>query len=138
MAKKPLSESFSPKEYVLSLQKYPQIEIKIIGRKTGRPAKRLTFHQKGIRLESAQITGKRRNISYSYRVSRINHLSTQQEVRIHTQETIYPGEYKLNLIFTAKQPLEAYRQIEAKETWRAYFPSIDEPESRAAAEFTLS
>lgn len=138
MTHKLLSDIFEPELYKLDLKNYPEIVLTIKGRKIGRPAKRLTFHQQDLKIVSAKISGKRRNISYEYEVARINYLKSRQEVRLHTQDILYPGEYEVRLVFLPRQPLEAYQKLTKNNNWRAYFPSIDEQEARDKSVFTLS
>src|SRR5579884_852440 len=67
--------------------------------KTGRPSQRLTFHQRGLTITKATITKHDKKGSQQLTVSRINNQQSLQEVRLHTQELVYSGDYEVQLHF---------------------------------------
>ncbi len=119
-----LHKSFQPEKYELNSSKG---QVKIFGKKIRAPSKRLTFHQKGLKIISAKITRKDKRGEQEFTVARINHLPTFQQVRLHTNETLFPGIYEITVDFLAK----ANRTTESRK--RELFPCIDEPEAWANA-----
>lgn len=118
--------------------------LRIMGSKTGKPSKRITLHQKGLKILTAEIIYERKQKIFNYQIARINRVKSFEEVRLHTKEIMYPGPYTINLTFKSKRPLEDYQKITnldaselSKLALRNYFSSIDEPEARENAEFKL-
>jgi len=127
----------------------------ISGKKVGRPSKRLTFHQKGLKITSAEIVkiDTRHNNETTIEPSRIMHHNGFDEVRIHSDSLLYPGEYKVTLHFegTITRPMNGVypcffehngrkeqllaTQFESHHA-REVFPCIDEPAAKAS--FTLT
>ncbi|MBI5906850.1 hypothetical protein HY857_02240 [Candidatus Saccharibacteria bacterium] len=100
-------------------------QIKIIGKKTGPPSKRLVFHQKGLKVTAAKILYKNKKGQIEYEPARINHHRGFEEVRIHTASPMYGGEYELVIDFThLARPPKKSKDIPL----RQLFPSIDEPD----------
>lgn len=123
-------------------------------RKTGRPSQRITLHQHGLKVDSAAITKKDKKGEREIPVTRINNQDTLDEVRLHTEEMIYSGEYTVHLTFhgvitrnmTGLYP--NYFRIQGEEHMllatqfeshyaRELFPSIDEPEAKATFDLTI-
>lgn len=148
-----LFEQFQPSHYDLAIQSYPDSmtfkgTVVIQGKKTGRPSQRLTFHQKGLEISEATIRRTDKKGEKIFPVSRINLHKSYDEVRLHTNEQLYPGEYTVMLTFSGKihevmhgiypcnytvdgkaQKLIA-TQFESHHA-REAFPCIDEPEAKA-------
>ncbi len=156
---KRLFRDFQPEHYELSL--HPNADtmtfmgtVVITGKKTGRPSQRITLHQKDLTVTSAQLEklGKDKK---TIEVDRINTHNTYNEVRLHSSEMIFPGQYKLTLEFSGvitdqmhglypcyfehdgqKKKLLA-TQFESHHA-REVFPCIDEPEAKATFDLTLT
>ncbi len=126
----------------------------IKGKKVGRPAQRITLHQHELTITSAQIIRHDKKGDQELPIKRINRQNTLQEVRLHTDGMVYPGEYTLTLEFKAplttgmtgiypcffkdadtdKQlVMTQFESHYARET----FPCIDEPEAKAVFNTTL-
>jgi hypothetical protein len=123
--KKKLSETFKPTKYTLENEGKLVIE----GKKIAPPSKRIVFHQKNLKILNAKLLYKGKKEDQEIIITRINHLNSVEQVRLHTNQTLYPGEYKISLNYISK--LELPTEIPKNISWRELFPSIDEPESRA-------
>jgi aminopeptidase N len=155
-----LYESFQPEHY--DLQIVPQREkktfhgiITVRGKKTGRPSERLTFHQKGLEVTSATIIKHDKKGDLECEIARINCQNSFDEVRLHTREKLYPGNYEVRMEFSGKitdQMNGIYpcyfeekgqkkqliaTQFESHHA-REAFPCIDEPEAKATFQLTLT
>ena len=132
----------------------------IEGKKTGRPSQRITLHQHGLKITSATIVKHDKKGDTELAVTRINNQNTLQEVRLHTEGIVYPGDYTVTLEFEA--PLTTgmtgiypcffrggdagddsgndkqliMTQFESHHA-REAFPCIDEPEAKAVFTVTL-
>ena len=156
-----LYKNFQPENYKLhvvildpaSLQFNGHIIIR--GRKTGRPSQRITLHQNDLNIDKATITRRDKKGERAITVSRINHHKSLQEVRLHTDEMLYPGEYEVYVTFhgtitramTGLYP--CYFNLDGKEHMllatqfeshfaRNVFPCIDEPEAKATFDLMLT
>lgn len=162
MAKKVkrLFEQFQPEHYDLYIK--PDTEsmtfngiVTIVGRKTGRPSQRLTFHQKDLRISAAHVTYHGKKGNEEIKIDRINTQNSFDEVRLHSAQMLYPGKYTIRLEFGGKitRPMRGlypsfykYKnkdkvilvtQLESHYA-REVFPSIDEPEAKATFDLTLA
>lgn len=155
-----LFEGFQPQNYHLTLD--PDREtmritgtVTVTGKKTGRPSQRFTFHQKGLRITSATITKHDKKTTEEIPVARINHQDTLTEVRLHTEQQLYAGNYTITMEFTGEitRPMEGIypcffehdgeqkqliaTQFESHHA-REAFPCIDEPEAKATFDLVLT
>ncbi|HEY5667635.1 MAG TPA: M1 family metallopeptidase [Candidatus Saccharimonadales bacterium] len=157
---KRLFEGFQPSNYKLELT--PDAEsmtvsgmVVITGHKAGRPSQRITLHQHDLKVTQATIARHDKKTTREVPVTRIAHHGSFDEVRLHTDELLYPGQYTLTLRFTAKVSdgmhgiyastfeLDGKKakivstQFESHHA-REGFPCIDEPEAKATFDLTLT
>lgn len=154
-----LFEQFAPENYTLDLtldsnKMVFSGAIKIIGKKVGRPTKRITLHQKNLKILTAKITKHAKSSVQEIEVIRVNSHEGYDEVRLHTKEIIYPGLYTIEIIYDGvitkpmnglypcffddkggKKKLLA-TQFESHHA-REVFPCVDEPEAKATFDLTL-
>lgn len=155
-----LFEQFEPTNYKLSL--VPDRDamtfsgtVIITGKKKGRPSQRLTFHQKELNITKASIVNKTKQSDKDLAIDRINLHKSYDEVRLHTNEMVFPGEYEITLEFSGKitkpmngmypcffeenkkQKVLIATQFESHHA-REVFPCIDEPEAKATFDLTLT
>lgn len=118
--------------------------LRLSGIKLQKPTKRLVLNQKGLKINAAKLAGKRKNIDYDFKIIRINHLPTKEELRIHTLEPLYSGRYSLTLAFWSGAAPEQYEwltsalpeQLQARPL-RTLMPLIDEAQARKKADFKI-
>ncbi len=129
-------------------------KVTLRGKKVGRPSKRITLHQHGLKIIAATITKHDKKGDQELKVVRINHHRSFDEVRLHTDDMVYPGEYSVFVQFaapitdgmtgiypcyfkdgTTDKKLFA-TQFESHHA-REAFPCIDEPEAKAVFNLTL-
>ena len=158
---KRLFEQFQPQKYLLEISVNEismtfKGKVAITGQRRGRPSQRLTLHQKGLKITNARITrhDKKDNES-TVSVDRINHHKSFDEVRLHTEHTLYQGKYTINLEFEGAithqmngvYPCFFEHNGEDKKLFatqfeshhaREVFPCIDEPEAKAVFELALT
>lgn len=153
-----LYKQFQPTNYKIHL--HPDRDtmsftgtVSITGQKVGRPSQRLTLHQKDLKIISATITKKSRDGAQPVAITRINRQKSFDEVRLHTENLLYPGEYEVTLEFSGqitramngmypcffgekneKQLIAT--QFESHHA-REVLPCIDEPEAKATFDLTL-
>jgi len=154
-----LFEGFQPKHYALTID--PDRDslrvtghVTVTGRKVGRPSQRITFHQHGVKVTSAKITKIDKKGEREIPVARINHHRSLDEVRLHADELLYPGEYVVYMEFTGKvssgmtgiyysdykvddEPKRMVSTQFESHHAREAFPCIDEPEAKATFDLTL-
>lgn len=155
-----LQAQFQPEHYRLALNVDPEKmvfsgTVTVRGRKTGRPAERLTFHQKDLKVTAAKITQHGKNGDKTLEVARINNQAGFDEVRLHAKEMVHPGDYTVVMEFKGQitRPMNGIypcffkhggkakrlimTQFESHHA-REAFPCIDEPEAKATFDLTLT
>ena len=154
-----LFEQFQPENYNLTLELDDTAmtfkgSVTIRGKKTGRPSERLTFHQKQLKVTKASLIKHDKKGDQPIAVKRINNQDSFDEVRLHSDSMIYPGEYTVSLEFSGSitRPMNGIypcffeddgqqkkliaTQFESHHALEA-FPCIDEPEAKATFDLTL-
>lgn len=154
-----LYNQFQPEHYDLVI-KLDKASMKfsgtviITGQKMGRPSKRITFHQNGLTITGARIDRITKDGLQPVSVSRTNTQKTYDEVRVHTEENLRGGKYRVQLEFAGTitrqmngiypcyfelngtQQMLLATQFESHHA-REAFPCIDEPEAKARFDLTL-
>lgn len=134
--KKP-NPSFIPSTYRVSTGADPAtVMLEIIGQRFGPPNKKFTFNQKGLKLKNAHVIYLQKNKQVDYEVLRINHLPSFEQVRLHTANPLYPGNYRITLEY-GPVDLDKLKQLVGSDissaTLRGLLPSMDTADARAAA-----
>lgn len=134
--------------------------VEVVGRRIGKPSQRLTLHaeKKYLKITSAKITklSTKKGDNTDVEISRIYHHPSAQEVRLHSDSTIYPGEYKVEIEYQGLIPEKeldglyksTFVDKEGKEDYllttqfeshfaRNAIVMVDEPEAKAIFNFNL-
>ncbi len=158
---KRLYKDFKPNDYKLDIsisedKKNFQGKVTVTGQKTSRPSKKITLHQKCLKIIHVTLshTDKKGN-KKEINISRINKQESFDELRIHTENDIYPGQYEVIIEFTGsitknmdgiypcvfekdgKENRLIATQFESHHA-REVFPCIDEPEAKATFQLNLT
>ena len=153
-----LYRQFIPENYKLTIEVNREKmtfsgHVVIFGKKVGRPSKRLTFHQKNLKISDSVVTNHAKD-KKSIKIDRANNHKSYDEVRLHSPDLIYPGQYEVELSFEGKITdnmtglYPCYFEHEGKKKQifatqfeshhaREVFPCIDEPEAKATFDLTL-
>lgn len=157
-----LYEQFQPSKYNLHLTIDEEAMtftgiVTMWGKKVGKPTKRITLHQKDLTVQKARIVklDKSGEKVKEHDVIRANTHQKYEELRIHTDDMIYPGEYWISVEFSGKitRPMNGLypcffthdgqekkllaTQFESHHA-REVFPCIDEPEAKATFDLALT
>ncbi len=155
-----LFDQFQPRHYIvdLALNTNPMTfsgSVIISGRKVNRPSKRLVFHQKDLTITSAHVVYHSKTGDHKQPVARINHQRQYDEVRIHSSDILYPGNYTVTLHFKGRitkvmngiypcffTHQESNKHLIATQFEshhaREAFPHIDEPQAKATFDLILT
>ena len=138
VSKKKLSEAFLPESYELSLSGN-ESQVVINGRKLPPPSQRISLHQKGLKIIKAEIVRADKRGPKEDEVIRINHLPTIQQVRLHTKELQYPGNYQVTLYYRlSHDKIKQLSELGHNKPNRELVPCVDEPETWAAASYIVN
>jgi hypothetical protein len=97
-AKNTTKKNFQATSYTIINQNKASVNCVVIeGQKLPPPSKRITLHQKNIKILNAKIIYKHKKGDIEFEVIRINHLKSFGEVRLHTNSILYPGTYLVTL-----------------------------------------
>jgi len=144
-----LAKLFRPTSYKLTLlaakgDSDAEGLISVTGHKAGPPSRRLVFNQKNLKVTHAEIHAHTKKGDHDIDVSRINHHRTFEQVRLHADETLYPGDYTVTMTFIVKPPANSEKPqiikaaFDGGEPIREFFPSIDEPEARPGVSLDIA
>ena len=129
-------------------------QVTIRGTKTGRPSKRLVLHAKDLKIGRVSITAHTKNGDHAIQPQRVAIHKRYDELRLHAQDMIYPGEYTIEIEFSGRitRPMDGLypcfydnngheeiilaTQFESHYA-RQVFPCIDEPEAKAVFNLSL-
>ncbi len=132
-----------------------QGRIVINGFKVGKPSQRITLHQKDLKILSAEVIHVSKDNQTTMEIKRINIQKSLDEVRIHFNKLIYPGNYIIKLTYSGditkhldgiypsyfkikeEKKIIIATQFESHHARQA-FPCIDEPNAKAVFKLTLS
>lgn len=136
-----LYSEFKPEHYELYLE--PDREkavfsgkVVIDGRKIGRPSRRITLHQKGLKVTGVKLQKMdKRGVAEEIPLARTNSIKSFEELRLHASGILYPGIYKIKLDY--RLPAEKLPRLAAGELSRELLPCIDEPEAWAQVEVEI-
>lgn len=155
-----LYDQFKPENYDLTLNIDKNKltfsgTVQITGQKTGRPSKRITLHQRGLKVTSAKITKYGKGGTEDIPTTRILQHKAYDEVRLHAVSDMHAGKYVIDIEFSGKiteSMLGIYpsnfEHNGRKETIiatqfeshyaREVFPCIDEPIAKATFNLTIT
>lgn len=155
-----LYSQFIPKNYKISLTLNPDAHtfqgiVEINGTKVGRPSHRITLHQKDLKIKNATITRHEKGQTTNIPIDRINTQKSYDEVRLHTEQNLFPGEYTVHVEFEGRitdqmnglypcyfthdnKPKKLFATQFESHHAREVFPCIDEPEAKATFDLTLT
>jgi hypothetical protein len=126
MPQRNLSRYFRPNQYLLE-NNDGNFKLTIIGQKLPPPNHRISLHQIGLKILSAKIIKLEKQGPLEINVDRINHLPSFEQVRLHTNQILYPGRYQIELNFSSQADLAA--ELKKGTMNRKLLPSIDEAEA---------
>jgi len=155
-----LYESFQPNHYDLSwtldtTKGQALGHVTISGRKTGRPSQRISLHGKGLTISKATITKHdKKSGRTDIALDRVNLQKSLDEIRLHSAELLYPGDYTIELdfvasiqasmhgIYSSSYKLDGQDKVLISTQFESHhareaFPCVDEPEAKATFDVTL-
>ncbi|HUD05427.1 MAG TPA: M1 family metallopeptidase [Candidatus Saccharimonadales bacterium] len=129
-------------------------KVSILGYKSGRPSKRITFHQKDLAIKKVKVFKVGKTDQAGIEVLRFNKHKKFDELRLHSKELMYPGKYLVTIEFSGKitramngiyacdfkknnQPEQLIATQFESHHAREAFPCIDEPQAKATFNLRL-
>lgn len=158
---KRLFEQFTPNHYDIRLiisedKNNFSGTVRILGKKTGRPAKRITLHQKALKIKNITLVAEdKKGVKSNIDIARVVSHKTYDELRIHADKNLYNDKYEITINFEGSitknmdgiypcsfmddgiQKRLIATQFESHHA-REAFPCIDEPEAKATFQLTLN
>src|SRR4051812_18738767 len=92
-------DQFKADSYELRPTDNSMSSVLIKGHKNGRPSKRLTFYNHGLKISRAEVARIDKKGRQDLPIDRINLLKTLNQVRLHSPQMLYPGFYEILLEF---------------------------------------
>lgn len=124
--KRTLLKTFQPISYRLA-HRGDVAMLTIAGKKAGPPSKRITLHQKGLRIQTAKMWRTEKGQEVELPVKRINPHDGFEEVRLHSEQILYHGNYKIYLEYHL--PADKLERLKSGSLDRTIAPIIDEPDA---------
>jgi aminopeptidase N len=154
-----LAHVLQPENYQLKLELNPDAmsfkgTVTLRAKRSGRPSRRITLHQKDLKIQSATVIKHDKKGDEEIVIDRINTHAAFDEVRLHSKSMLYPGTYTITIAFSGnisramnglypstfthddKNKVLLATQFESHHA-REVFPCIDEPEAKATFDLTL-
>jgi aminopeptidase N len=130
-------------------------KVTIVGKKVGRPSKRLVFHQKDLKIVSVKVEKHDKKLGWhDVIIDRTNTHNSFDELRLHSPHLLYPAQYRVYIEFSGKLTDSMHgmypsyytedgvrksliaTQFESHHA-REALPCIDEPEAKAVFQTTI-
>lgn len=128
-----LYTKFKPSRYTL-IASSSEFKVTIDGQKTGPPSYRITLNQTGLKISSAKVIRFDKSGPVNIEIDRITLLPSFEQVRLHSQTVMYPGQYHIEIDYN----IPKHKLLELggdKNPDRSIVPSIDEPDAWQSAIF---
>lgn len=84
----------------------------IEGQKFPPPSKRIILYQKNIKVLDAKIIYKSKKGDIEYEIARINRIKSFGEIRLHTANILYPGNYEVSIEFSGKLEEQFLKRVQ--------------------------
>lgn len=135
MPRHSLNTQLKPEIYRISVRG-DSCTLFIKAKKLPPPSKRITLHQKGLKITSANLTRLDKKGDSALKIIRINHLPTFEQVRLHTNDTLFPGNYTIEIEYKLN-PEKLKRISPGAPLDRSLVPSVDEPDAWESAKIEI-
>ena len=157
---KHLYSQFQPTNYQLNLAIDKDTlsfkgKVLIAGQKVGRPAQRISLHQRDLKITSAKLVRVEKTSKIPISISKTYSHKAYDELRIHSNQILKSGDYEIEIefngkitehmlgiypsYFTHKDKKEVIIATQFESHYaREAFPCIDEPIAKATFDLTLT